>query len=346
MQQLLEKKERMKERREREKERAKDRRKTQERARARERVKERMRMKEKLKTKMALKEKMRQKVEDSKHKRAVVRIPLKAKRRSSMRLKTLAKVLGRSRPNYSLLVSGYADMEEYEEEQKKKAAKTALAKAKAEARAKAQARTGRARSSQSPQKPSKMRTRSTSSVGRDMDDSKSGQADSDRRLSEADRDRSSLRRDARPTQAEQDRTTRDRVDKEKADRDRNGERRERLLKRSLSNSSSTSGRSRVQEQKDSAVDLSAKRPRREPGVEMDRRSSTSSVEPPSSSASTISLRESPASRRSGLATKVQLKKGMYMGFLSNTCEKGSAGVIFWSGNISGFQFVLNNMRQW
>ncbi|PVD21057.1 hypothetical protein C0Q70_19223 [Pomacea canaliculata] len=64
----------------------------------------------------------------------------KSKRRTSLRLKTLAKVLGKKRPNYSLVLSGYADMEEYEEEQKKKAAKFALARAKAEARARASAK--------------------------------------------------------------------------------------------------------------------------------------------------------------------------------------------------------------
>ena len=89
----------------------------------------------------------------------------KPKRRSSMRLKTLAKILGRKRPNYSLVLSGYADMEEYEEEQKKKAAKSALAKAKAEARARASTRrTASAARLAVPKEPEKMRTRSSSVV--------------------------------------------------------------------------------------------------------------------------------------------------------------------------------------
>lgn len=78
----------------------------------------------------------REKDRKSKQEKRQVTSAHKHKRRTSLRLKTLAKILGKKRPNYSLVLSGYADMEEYEEEQKKKAAKSALAKARAEARAK------------------------------------------------------------------------------------------------------------------------------------------------------------------------------------------------------------------
>ncbi|KAL8608414.1 hypothetical protein ACOMHN_002647 [Nucella lapillus] len=84
-------------------------------------------------------------------------LKVKPRRRSSLRLKTLAKILGRKRPNYSLVLSGYADMEEYEEEQKKKAAKSALARAKAEARARASAKQAAA---SKPRQPERMTTRS------------------------------------------------------------------------------------------------------------------------------------------------------------------------------------------
>ena len=98
---------------------------------------------------------------------------VKPKRRSSMRLKTLAKILGRKRPNYSLVLSGYADMEEYEEEQKKKAAKQALAKAKAEARAKASAKQAAGKTKE----PERMTTRSSSTTAKEGEVSKD---DSDR----------------------------------------------------------------------------------------------------------------------------------------------------------------------
>ena len=103
----------------------------------------------------------------------------KPQRRSSMRLKTLAKVLGRKRPNYSLVLSGYADVEEYEEEQKKKAAKSALAKAKAEARARARVGPGR-KSGAAPRPaalrraPEKMRTRSSSGVSKEGEETRPG----------------------------------------------------------------------------------------------------------------------------------------------------------------------------
>lgn len=93
-----------------------------------------------------------------------------------MRLKTLAKILGRKRPNYSLVLSGYADMEEYEEEQKKKAAKSALAKAKAEARARASTKRLAATAKLAvPKEPEKMRTRSSSVVTKETEETRPGE---------------------------------------------------------------------------------------------------------------------------------------------------------------------------
>ncbi|XP_076449621.1 uncharacterized protein LOC143286009 isoform X2 [Babylonia areolata] len=124
-----------------------------------------------------------------------IRAPkVKPKRRSSLRLKTLAKILGRKRPNYSLVLSGYADMEEYEEEQKKKAAKSALAKAKAEARARASAK--HAAASKKAKGPERMTTRSSTATGKETEDKEKGRRSSTGRETEerraSERDRSGL----------------------------------------------------------------------------------------------------------------------------------------------------------
>ncbi|KAK7115141.1 protein Jumonji-like isoform X2 [Littorina saxatilis] len=157
------------------------------------------------------------------HRAASRPLPTKAKRRSSVRLKTLAKILGRKRPNYSLVASGYADMEEYEEEQKKKAAKSALTKAKAEARARASVRNAAAVAvrKRRVKEPEKMRTRSSSVTTKEPEDRHQGDREKDRHL--GDRERTEEKRQG------------DRVEERRAgDRERTGAG---PLKRSLSTSS-------------------------------------------------------------------------------------------------------------